>query len=264
MARIKQIPKPKAPGATRPNFPKIPRKPAIPEPTPPERCKIVLEMGASHSSVMRKRPGGGWEYVKLGKGVGASNIGGVDIVPTMTAIRSQDESVDVRHGILALNARISDSRSWTFFEYLKHAYINKPPTEEVERILKNQREVARERGWDIEDLADQYFYDILSKAVEEGAEPVILFFNINDTWPNEVAQRLVRGFRKVLPGAEVHGVNECLSSLVGALSRESVTAAHPVHLVYVDCGHSTMVSSRRFLQDAPRLMRVNRNVAPSQ
>lgn len=260
MARIKDIRKPKGPGAKgakRPNFPKIPRKPATPEPTPtvepPERCKIVLEMGASHSCVMRRRPGEGWEYVKLGKGVGASNISGVDVVPTMTAIRSHDESVDVRHGIFALNARISDGRSWTFFEYLKHAYINKAPTEEVERILKNQREVARERGWDIGNLADQYFYDILGRAVEEGAEPPILFTNINDAWPNHVAQRLINGFHKVLPGAEIHGVNECLSSLVGALSRESVSAAHPIHLVYVDCGHSTMVSLCRCLRDAPKL-----------
>lgn len=268
MARIKVISKPKGTGAKRSTFPNIPRKPAIPEPAPTvkpaERCKIVLEMGASHSSVMRKRPGEGWEYVKLGKGVGASSISGVDVVPTMTAIRSQDESLDVRHGISAVNARISDSRSWTFFEYLKHAYINTAPTDEVERILQEQRKVASQRGWDIQDLADQYFYDILGRAAEDNTEPPILFTNINDAWSNEVAQRLIHGFQKVLPGAEVHGVNECLSSLIGALSREPMTAAHPIYLVYVDCGHSTMVSMPRYMRDAPGLTLINRNVALSR
>lgn len=243
------IPKRNGTGAKRSVFPNIPRKSAIVEPTPvvkpPERCKIVLEIGASRTSLMQKQPGGGWEHVKLGKGVGASNVSGVDIVPTMTAIRSQGESLDVRHGIHAVNARISDSQSWVVFEYLKHAYINKAPTAEVERILKNQREVASERGCDIQDLADQYFYDILGRFAQEGAEPPILFTNINDAWPNEVAQRLIRGFQKTLPGAEIHGVNECLSSLIGAMSREPVTVTHPIHLVYVDCGHSTTVSMFR-------------------
>jgi hypothetical protein len=258
MARIKMIPKRKDTGAKRSIFPNIPREPAIPEPAPtvkpPERCKYILEMGASRSSLMRKQPGGRWEFVKLGKGVGASSISGVDVVPTMTAIRSRGDSLDdVRHGISAVNARISDSQSWTVFEFLKHAYINKAPTEEVERILKNQREVASERGWDIQDLADQYFYDILGRVAEEDAEPPILFTNINDVWPNEVAQRLIRGFQKVLPGAEVHGVNECLSSLIGAMSREPVTATHPIHLAYVDCGHSTTVSTCKCLRVATRL-----------
>ena len=240
----------------RSTFPSISRQPARPEPAPTikarERPMIVFEMGASHSAVMRRRPGQDrWEHIKLGKGVGASSIGGVDIVPTMTAVRSREGSRAALHGISAVNARISDSRSWTFFEYLKHAYINTAPTDAVERILKDQREVASEKGWSIEDLADQYFFDILNKAVEEDTEPPIIFTNINDAWPNKVAQRLIRGFQKVIPGAEVHGIDECFSSLMGALSRELVTTAHPIHLVYVDCGHSTMVSVRKCLREIP-------------
>lgn len=210
-------------------------------------------MGASHSALMERKSGQDrWEHIKLGRGVGASSIGGVDVVPTMTAVRSQEGSQDMLHGIIAVNARISDSRSWTFFEYLKHGYINTAPTNEVERILKDQREVASEKGWNIEDLADQYFYDILSRAVEEDTEPSMIFTNINDAWPNKVAQRLIRGFQKIIPGAEVHGVDECFSSLMGALPRELVTATHPIYLVHVDCGHSTMVSLRKYICELPK------------
>lgn len=252
MARIKVIGKKTANGAKSPGPPKTPREPAAPAPAPtvkpPERCKIVMEMGASHTQVMAKRPEKAWEYVKFGRGAGASSISGVEVVPTMTAIRSKDGSLDIRHGISALNARISDSRSWTVIQHLKHAYIREAPTAEVERTLKNQQEIASERGWDIQDLADQYFYDILGRALQEDVESPILFTNISDVWPNKVAQRLIRGFQKVLPGAEVHGVNECLSSLVGAMSMEPVTATEPIHLVYVDCGHSTMVDICRYMR----------------
>lgn len=248
-------PKSKPGGARvkRSTFPNILREPARPEPAPTvkarEQTKIVFEMGASHSGAMRKRPGQDhWEHVKLGRGVGASSIGGVDVVPTMTAVRSQkgsqEGSENVRHGISAVNARISDSRSWHVFEYLKHAYIDKAPTDEVEQKLQEQRHIAEENGWKIEELADQYFYDILSKAVGEDTEPPIILTNINDAWPNKVAQRLIRGFQKLIPGAEVHGIDECFSSLMGALSQKLASTAHPIHLVYADCGHSTMVSMR--------------------
>lgn len=244
----------------RSTFPNIHRKPARPEPAPTvkarERPKIVFEMGASHSAVMRKWPGQDhWQPVKLGRRVGASSIGGVDVVPTMTAVRSQkgsqEGSQDVLHGLSAVNARISDSRSWTFFEYLKHAFINIAPTDEVERILEHQREVATEKGWNIKDLANQYFCDILSKAVGEDTEPPMIFTNINEVWDNGDAQHLVNGLQKIIPGAEVHGIDECFSSLMGALSRELATTAHPIYLVYADCGHSTMVSMRRFIREIP-------------
>lgn len=276
MARIKETGKPRyeVPGkktgrsksnpggarVKRSTFLNILRKPARPEPAPTvearERPKVVFEMGASHSGVMRKRPGQDqWEPVKLGRGVGASSIGGVDVVPTMTAVRSQggsqEGSQDVLHGNSAVNARIRDSRSYTFFEYHKHAYINIAPTNEVERILKLQREVAAEKGWNIKDLADQYFCDILSRAVGEDAEPPIIFVNINEAWDNEDAQRLVHGLQKIIPGAEVHGIDECFSSLIGALSRELATTAHPIYLVYADCGHSTMVSMRKYVCEIP-------------
>jgi hypothetical protein len=283
MARIKMTGRPrvektdKKPGKpgrrlgsarVKPTFPNISRKPARPEPVPTvksrERRKVAMEMGASHSAVMEREDGQPrWEAVKLGRGLGASSLGGVDVVPTMTAVRSQG-SPDMLHGISAVNARISDSRSWKFFEYLKHAYINTAPTEEVERVLKAQREVASEKGWNIEELADQYFYDVLSRAVKEDTEPPIIFTNINDAWPNEVAQRLIRGFQKVIPGAEVHGVDECFCSLIGALSRELVIAADPIHLVYVDCGHSTMVSMRNYPRVIHRLILANRNAALSR
>jgi hypothetical protein len=247
MARIKETGKRNGAGAKSHVTPKSPLESSTPAPAPtvnpPERCKIVMEMGASHTQIMIKRPGKAWEYVKFGRGAGASSISGVDVVPTMTAIRSRDDSLDVRHGISALNARISDSRSWTVFQHLKHAYLSEAPTADVDRTLKNQQKVARERGWDIEDLADKYFYDILSTATKEDIGSPIFFTNISDVWPNKVAQRLICGFQKILPGAEVHGVNECLSSLIGAMSMETTTAAEPVQLVYVDCGHSTMVGT---------------------
>jgi len=280
MARIKETGKPRygatgkmtgkktgrpksVPGGARvkrSTFPNILREPARPEPAPTvkarRRPKIVFEMGASHSGAMRQRLGQDhWENVILGRGVGASSIGGVDVVPTMTAVRSQkgsqEGSQDVLHGLSAVNARISDSRSWIFFEYLKHAYIDIAPTDEVERILKHQREVATEKGWNIKDLADQYFCDILSKAVGGDTEPPIIFTNINDAWDNGDAQRLVHGLQKIIPGAEVHGIDECFSSLMGALSRELATTAHPIYLVYADCGHSTMVSMRKYICEIP-------------
>lgn len=87
--------------------------------------------------------------------------------------------------------------------------------------------------------------------MEEDTEPPIILTNINDAWPIKVAQRLIRGIQKMIPGVEVHGIDECFSSLMGALSRELATTAHPIHLVYADCGHSTMVSMRKNICEIP-------------
>jgi len=186
---------------------------------------------------MIKQPGKAWEHVKFGRGAGASSISCVDVVPTLTAIRSRDDSLDVRRSISALNARISDSRSWTIFQHLKHAHLSEAPTVDVERTLEIQQEMARERGSDIEDLADQYFHDIPRRATKADTGSQILFTNIGDVWPNKVAQRLICGYQKVLPGAEVHGVSECRNSLIDAMSMEIATSAERIHPVYVDCGH---------------------------
>lgn len=216
---------------------------------------------------MVRRPGKDWEHVKFGRGAGASSISGVDVVPTMTAVRSKQESLEIRHGVSALNARIADSRSWTVIQYLKHAYLNEAPTEEVRRTLSRQKEIARERGWDIQDLADQYFYEILSTAAKYDIEAPLLYTNISDVWPNEVAQRLIRGFHKVLPGAEVRGahgvkgVDECLSGFIGAMSMEVAAVCETTYLVYVDCGHLTMVLARYTLRrHAAKLIMITGNL----
>lgn len=277
MANIRYIRKkkgtPKKPSEN-PKFPGLSKTrldPAVstPAPTdkPQERCKIAMEMGASRTRIVVKRPGRDWEYVKFGRGAGASSISGVDVVPTMTVVRSKQESLEIRHGVSALNARIADSRSWTVIQHLKHAYLNEAPTEEVRRTLTRQKEITRERGWDVQDLADQYFYEILSTAAKYDIEAPLLYTNISDVWPNEVAQRLIRGFHKVLPGAEVrgvHGVNgvdECLSSLIGAMSMEALAVSETTILVYVDCGHSTMVFERCIeRRHAPKLITITGNL----
>lgn len=251
---------PKFPGLSKTRLDPAASTPA-PTDKPQERCKIAMEMGASHTQIMVKRPGKAWEYVKFGRGAGASSISGVDVVPTMTAVRSKEESLEIRHGVSALNARIADSRSWTVMQHLKHAYLNEAPTEEVNRTLARQKEMASEKGWDIQDLADQYFYEILSTAAKEDIEAPLLYTNISDVWPNEVAQRLVRGFHKVFSGAEVHGIDECLSSLIGAMSMEAVAVYETTYLVYVDCGHLTMVPALYTLRrHAPKLITITGNL----
>jgi len=116
-------------------------------------------------------------------------------------------------------------------------HLSAAPTADVDWTLKSQRRVAREGGWDVENLADQYFYDILSRAPEEDIGFPIILISISDMRPNKVAQRLICGLQKVLSDAEVHGVNECLSSLMDAMSAETATATERIQLAYVDCGN---------------------------
>jgi hypothetical protein len=179
-------------------------------------------------------------------------MSGVDVVPTLTALRLGDGELEVRHGNSALAARIAH-HEWVAFHHLKLAYLDAAPTEAMSETLKRQQELASAKGLDIQDLADKFFNFVLTKAAGKRVVSPVLYTNISDVWPNSVAQRLIRGFQEILPGAEIHGVDECLSSLIGAVSREPSTNPARMRYVVVDCGHATMVrhtDDLQFLQHA--------------
>jgi len=201
---------------------------------------FAMEMGASHAQIMVKEPGTGWKYVNWGRGAGASSMSGVDVVPTMTALREGDGGLEIRHGNSALRARIAH-HEWVAFHHLKLAYLDVAPTEAMHETLKSQQETASAKGWDIRDLADKFFNFVLSRATGKRVVSPVLYTNISDVWPNAVAQRLIRGFQNVLPGAEIHGIDECLSSLIGAVPDELPSHSASTRYVVVDCGHATMV-----------------------
>jgi hypothetical protein len=276
MARIKHIPKRGAlsNGVRAKDFsglvgkfagkrvPRIDSTPAAPQ-EQAQRWLFVMEMGASHAQVMFKEPGSTWKYVNWGKGSGASSMGGVDVIPTMTALRAGDGSLEIRHGYSALNARIAN-RDWVVFQHLKLVYLDVAPTDAMRQTLKSQQEMASAKGWDVQELADKFFYFVLSKATEMQIRPPVLYTNISDVWPNAVAQRLVNGFQKVVPGAEVHGIDECLSSVIGAVSTEPVSAERRMRYIVVDCGHATMVSGLLLATPGSKLKVTSRTLALPQ
>jgi hypothetical protein len=261
MARIKYIAKPKTLREPREDdvasgLATAPTQPTTTASVRPlgeaQRWVYAMEMGASHAQIMVKEPGSSWRYVNWGRGAGASSMSGVDVVPTLTALRLGDGELEVRHGNSALAARIAH-HEWVAFHHLKLAYLDAAPTEAMSETLKRQQELASAKGLDIQDLADKFFNFVLTKAAGKRVVSPVLYTNISDVWPNSVAQRLIRGFQEILPGAEIHGIDECLSSLIGAVSREPSTNPARMRYVVVDCGHATMVrhtDDLQFLQHA--------------
>jgi hypothetical protein len=205
---------------------------------------FALEIGGSHNIVTYKGPEGVWKFHKWSKGAGVSGLGGgVNIVPTMTALRLQEETLKVKHGYEAYDARTAH-RGWHLFRHLKdaYAYTDSGQTGSMEPALKTEQDIAVANGWDIHDIADKFFTWVLKTAVGEDVRSPVVWINIVDYWPNVVAQRLKRGFETILPGAQIRGVNEVFASAIGAMERSSLEVSEPTSLLYVDCGHTTMVS----------------------
>lgn len=230
---------------------------------PINRRKIALEIGGSHNMVTIEGTDGKWGFAKWPKGAGASSLGGgVNVVPTMTALRLQDQELRVKHGYEAYHAR-GANRAWYLFRYLKSAYapdqtgsmepasMNQQgmadapdQTGSMELALKNQKEIAMANGWDIHDIADKFFTFVLEEAVKAAGTDIcspVIWVNIVDYWPNIVAQRLLRRFEEILPGAQIHAVDEVVASVIGAMERSSLEVSQPTSCLYVDCGDTTMV-----------------------
>ena len=204
--------------------------------------KIAVEIGGSHNGVSIRRPNGEWTSVTWRKGAGASGLGGVNVVPTMTALRFRDGKVEIQHGYQAQAARRANG-TWHLFRYLKtaYAYAGSDQTESMEPALKTQQDIAVANGWDIHDIADKFFTYLLEEAVGKDIQSAEVWFNVVDYWPNVVAQRLKSGFEKILPGARIRVVNEVIASAIGAMERSSLEVSEPTSCLYVDCGDTTMV-----------------------
>lgn len=210
--------------------------------TPEDIWRVIMELGGSHNLVRILKPGQNWQFVTWDKGNSPGNIGGVDVVPTITALMEVDGKLEVRHGWEAYKARMMHD-GWTTFQNLKIVYADAQSNtnEQIEQTLRSQEQIAIKNGWDIHDIADKFFTFLLEKATEGHTGPVVLTVNITDLWTNAAAQRLTLGLQRVLPRCKVRSVNEVFASVIGALARNKIIVSEPTSLLYVDCGHTTMV-----------------------
>jgi hypothetical protein len=237
MARIKYIPsdsRPRTVQAQKETQPRI-------EDSTRTRWKAVIELGASHAEASIKGPDGVWEVVRWAKGSGAGSLGGAEAIPTMTAVKKEDDAKEMRHGHAAMRAMMIHSTSWEIFSHLKLAFVADAPTQDIAQALSRQGERAAAMELSVDEVAAAFFAHILEKAIERCSGPLDLYFNISDTWSNRKAQDLVQRFRELVPRAEVYGIDECYASLVGCVSNSPAQKSVEGFYLVVDCGHSTMV-----------------------
>ena len=190
---------------------------------------------------MLKKPGGEWELVRWAQGVSASNVGGAEAIPAMTAIRKGGQSREVLHGHAAVRARKRNPGEWEMFAYPKLVFTDEETTPDVQRTLDLQTEKARTLGTTSKEIAIAFFRHMVTEVVEGRKELFKIYTNISDRWPNRNVQELMLGLQSVRPDAQFEHVDECLSSIIGRIS--SNTGSESVEGVYVviDCGHSGMV-----------------------
>ena len=236
MARIKHIP------SAAPRSHIAQKKKRIEDQDKPlTRWKAVIELGASHAEASIKKPDGQWEVVRWAKGSGAGSLGGAEAIPTMTAVKRDGDTKEMRHGHAALRARMIHPTSWEMFSHLKLAFVADAPTLAIKQALSRQEERAAALGLTIEEVAAAFFAHVLQNVVDRCHGPLELYFNISDTWSNRKAQDLVERFQKLAPQAKIYSIDECFASLVGCVgSSSSEDSAEGPRLV-VDCGGSTMV-----------------------
>ncbi|KAF2158397.1 hypothetical protein M409DRAFT_61689 [Zasmidium cellare ATCC 36951] len=210
------------------------------------RSYLAMELGGSHAAIGWRSDTEHWRPLRWTKSTGASSLGGVEVIPTTTAVRVIDQSqapglgrLEFRHGHDAMNARMQSS-TWTVFTHLKLALIDaKPPTEGLQKALDLEDKDARALGCTIKDIALAFFEDVLKHAVAGLKGHVTMYVNIVESWPREVAQRLIRCFERMLPHARFEVVDEAFAGIVGCMSeRRHLSAAS--RYVVVDGGHSTM------------------------
>ncbi|KAK5724149.1 hypothetical protein LTS12_027515 [Elasticomyces elasticus] len=204
-----------------------------------------MEMGASHVQVMSRASGKAWKFIRFGEGSGASSLGGVDVMPTLVALREEAGSIVFKYGRAALDVRIAErDKGWTSVTHLKLAFLGAAPTNEIKQTLASQQEKVEAYNLTVKDLAKQFFEFVLKETVEKDPGTPIIYTNISDVWANAVAQQLLQSLQDIVPNGEVFGVDECLSSLVGVISKETALERGSGEYLVIDCGHSTMNLAR--------------------
>ncbi|KAK4903715.1 hypothetical protein LTR49_026695 [Elasticomyces elasticus] len=188
-----------------------------------------MEMGASHVQVMSRASGKAWKFIRFGEGSGASSLGGVDVMPTLVALREEAGSIVFKYGRAALDVRIAErDKGWTSVTHLKLAFLGDAPTNEIKQTLASQQEKVEAYNLTVKDLAKQFFEFVLKETVEK----------------DPVAQQLLQSPQDIVPNGEIFGVDECLSSLVGVISKEMALERGSGEYLVIDCGHSTMNLAR--------------------
>ena len=206
------------------------------------RTLWVMEIGASHFQLMHKKPGREWDSVRWPRRGHTREL--PKVIPTMATVERDPVNGNLMTfcGREAFDEAYSRPRLDTF-RYLKLAFINDEDDRAPDLIrhaLRDQERRARSYNANATEIANTFFQEVLKKVHVADGETAVLYFNIVDIWPNAVGQDLLNHFQKILPGVEIHAVDECLSSVFGIRHSEtSGGTSKGCALITVDCGDST-------------------------